>query len=129
MNGFSLVVVWVSMVGAFVSTIVSIRASFKFTTWAGSPFTRLALIASATMSAVYCLGYIWLLNHPQQGSEWSETLRPVGMISWVIGPWTAFPIALEYQMRKRARSMREQTAALLREVQGNGEDGHSGLSR
>lgn len=116
MSGFSLTVVWISMVGSAIATIVSIRASVMFTTWAGSPFTRLALILSATFSAVSCLGYVWLLNHPTRGGDWSATMRPVGMLSWMFGPWIAFPIALEYQMKRRAKKMKQKTAKLLKEV-------------
>lgn len=116
MSGFSLTVVIVSMVGSGLTTVLSVRAAIKLTSWAGSPWLRLALVISALQSTTYFVSYWWLLNHTDSGASWSEALRPIGALAWWIGPWPLFPLALEFHLKKRAKAMKAQAARMLEGV-------------
>lgn len=78
---------------------------------------RLALVISSTLSGVYAIGYWWLLNHQESVEEWSDALRPIGMLSWFIGPWIAFPLAFEHQLKSRVRQMKGKQVEILKEVE------------
>ena len=77
---------------------------------------KASLILSATMAFAYCLSYAWLLSHPDQVREWSRIMRPVGMLSWLFGPWTALPLALIRQVVKLRERMVTEAKQVIDEV-------------
>lgn len=98
-------VIWVSASGALLSAIGCSWAAFKVVSWKFGALLKASLILSATMAIAYCLSYLWLLSHQDQVEQWSRVMRPVGMISWIFGPWTALPLALIRQVLKLRHRM------------------------
>lgn len=109
-------VIWVSLVGSAVSALGCSYAAWKLVNWHSGALFRFSLILSATMAIAYCLSYGWLLSHPDQVVQWSRVMRPVGMMSWLIGPWTALPLALIRQVVKLTTTMRQKADEVLAEV-------------
>ena len=89
MNWLNESVLWISMFGALVAVVVTAYALRFVAGW-----IRLGFILNVIFAGVYALSYFWLIANPTRGGEWSRTLRPVGMASWWIGPWTMFPLTV-----------------------------------
>lgn len=109
-------VIWVSMAGSAVSAVGCSYAAWKLVTWQSGGLLRFSLTLSATMAIAFCLSYGWVLSHQDQVLTWSRVMRPVGMVSWVLGPWTALPLALIRQVVKLSKTMRDKADQLLAEV-------------
>lgn len=115
LGGCNLWVVYVSLIGTAVSLVITTWAIFHVTNWRFSAVLRFALIVAGTFIAMYHVSYWWLLLHDDQVVHWSNSMRPIGAISWFIGPWTAFPIALSVQTHKLRNRIRTEADEVLEE--------------
>lgn len=86
MNQLGVVDEWVaavSLIGAALSFIVSCRAARH-----GLLRFRPVHAAAAGLSAVYVVGYLWLLLLNPQVVTWSSVMRGFSMVAWVV-VWVA----------------------------------------
>ena len=65
---------------------------------------RLACNATATLALLYAASFIWLLANPDGVVQWSQFLRPVGVLAWVFA-WTWLPLELLRDYREKAKSI------------------------
>jgi hypothetical protein len=117
-------VIWVNLVGAFVSACLSFYVALWVSSWRFGIILRISLIFSGTLAWAYVASYFWLLGHPESVVAWSNTMRYVGMFAWWIGPWTALPLALRYQVTKMATRMKEEADKLISEYSLETEESH-----
>ena len=90
-------IVFFALVFSFCAAITNVYAALSFR------HTRLsyALWITAVLAFTYNVSYIWLLTHYDRAADWSQVMRPVGMVSWLI-PWTALPLAMLRYVHRRA---------------------------
>ena len=122
LQGFPLVVIYISAVGTAIVAIVASYVAVRAVSWSFGFWMKLSLILTAVFAAAYHVSYWWLLLHPTQAAEWSQTMRPVGMLAWFLGPWLALPLSTYRQARKVERKMRTEAEELLKEVRGSRPD-------
>lgn len=108
-------VIWINLLGAFVSACLSFYVALWVSSWRFGIILRIGLIFSGTLAWVYVASYVWLLSHWDQQQGWSETMRYVGMFAWWLGPWTALPLALMFQVQKLSTKMKEEAQQLIAE--------------
>jgi len=120
MSEWQTFVIWVSVVGSFIATIGCSWAAIRIVSWQSGALLKASLILSATMALVYCLSYLWLLSRPTETDLWSETMRPVGSLAWLLGPWTALPYALIRQSKKLKVRMEVGARKVIEEVREEG---------
>jgi hypothetical protein len=75
----SLTVVWISLglsACAAVALLLAARHSL--------PELRPTFAAGGVLAAIYCGSYIWLAFNYERAQEWSQLMRPVGMVSWLV---------------------------------------------
>ena len=96
---FSVFVIWFSMFMSAGAVVTNLYVAGKVSGW-----LRAALIVTAALAGTYCVSYIWLLANLDQAATWSKTLRPVGMLSWIV-PWMAFPCILKHYLEARGKEI------------------------
>ena len=60
----------------------------------------------ACLALFYAFAYWWLFFNPERVVEWSNFLRPFGVISW-IAAWTIEPIVFILYLQKSGRHLTE----------------------
>lgn len=107
-------VIWVSLAGSLLAAAGCAYAAIRIVSWQFGATLKLSLILSATLALAYSVSYIWLLDHPEDVEVWSRAMRPVGMLSWWLGPWLILPLSLIRQVLKLRTRMNEDAQALLK---------------
>ena len=74
-----LVVVWVSVGLSAFAAVACLLAARD-----GLPEMRWAHAGAGVLASIYCGSYIWLGFHFERAADWSQVMRPVGMVSWTI---------------------------------------------
>ena len=93
----------INMVGAFAAFGINSWAAMHMSGWLRRMFNVIAGLA-----LFYALAYFWLVLHLDQVKVWSDFLRPVGLVSWVVA-WCLEPIIITREMRKHSRKMLKET--------------------
>lgn len=77
---------------------------------------RRMFIIIAAMAWFYCVAYMWLVFHADRVEDWSNVIRPFGIMSWVMA-WCIEPILLVRYFRNSARRLHEAGVTAIREVE------------
>ena len=75
--------------------------------WAASHspgMVRKLFVTIGTLALFYSFAYWWLVFDPTIVREWSNLLRPVGIVTWLIA-WTIEPIVIVKQRHVDAREV------------------------
>lgn len=78
---------------------------------------RRMFMTIAGLAMFYAAAYWWLFYNPTRVNEWSDFLRPVGVLSW-IAAWTIEPVVFVRYLSKSGRNIRvkaEEQAAIGKE--------------
>lgn len=116
LHGFDLWVIYVSTFATGMVVIVAVTVSVRTVTWKFGVAKRLSLITTAVFAACYHVSYWWLLFNPTEAADWSEVMRPVGMVAWFLGPWLALPLTTFYQAIKISHRMERDAREMVEEV-------------
>lgn len=82
---WSLAVVYINIICSSVAALYCFKASRK--TYVNM---RPMYAAITALCATYCFSYIWLAFNVEDAALWSQVLRPVGAISWILAwAWPA----------------------------------------
>jgi hypothetical protein len=82
--------------------------------WLRRLFTTIAALAF-----MYSASYWWLLSNPDKPQEWSNFLRPIGVVTWVVA-WGIEPIILVHYLKRMGREMWRKAEKVVGEI----EDGY-----
>lgn len=106
-------VLWASVLGSLLGGLGCTYAAVRLVSWKFGGWLKLSLIISATLAFTYTAAYLWLLMNQEDVVFWSRTMRPLGMVAWFLGPWTALPFALIVQVLKLNNRMNQGRDELL----------------
>ena len=67
---------------------------------------RIMFIVIASLALLYSVSYWWLFFHPNRVQEWSNFLRPYGIVTWVVA-WSVEPVVLVLYLRRKAREIEQ----------------------
>lgn len=81
---------------------------------------RRLFIIIASLGFFYSLAYWWLFINPERGADWSNFLRPFGIITWIVA-WGIEPILLVKYLENRGKDIEQ--LALNRVIQAHEESG------
>lgn len=107
----NLAIAWANLIGAIVATGLNFYAARH-----GSIRARWVHAMTAVVGAAYIVGYVWLLctlSHPLQ---WSQTMRGVAVVAWVVVWW--MPAILSVRLRRRDVAAHAEAAAVIRALEG-----------
>lgn len=94
---FDMTVVWVSIgLSAIAAVALLLAARHSF------PELRATFAAGGILASIYCGSYIWLAFNLERAPDWSELMRPVGLLSWLVS-WT-LPAALSVRLYSKLRA-------------------------
>lgn len=84
---------------AWVACIAHIVAAVSTSGW-----LRRMFISIGSLALLYSFAYWWLFFNPERVQEWSDFLRPFGVITWVLA-WSIEPLVLVFYLRRRGREI------------------------
>ena len=84
---FDMFVVWANVGLSAIATVALLMASFR-----SFPELRASRAAAGVLAAIYCGSFIWLAFNYERSKEWSQLMRPVALLAWVI-VWILPPIS------------------------------------
>jgi len=90
---------WLALSGALTAFAVNVWASTKVI-----QEIRWLFVSIASLSLVYAVAYVVLLADIVTVATWSNFLRPIGLISWLIA-WSIEPYLLVRYAQKKAHSI------------------------
>ena len=99
MVGVITVLVAANALLAWAAGCAHIYGAINTSGWLRRMFTVIAALAW-----MYSLSYWWLFFHPDKPVEWSNFLRPIGIVTWVVA-WGIEPILLVHYLRKQGDKM------------------------
>ena len=70
-----------------------------------SGWLRRMFVAIAALAFFYSLAYWWLFWNPDRGGDWSDFLRPFGLITWIVA-WAVEPVVLVRYLVNRASELK-----------------------
>lgn len=76
---------------------------------------RWTFLSIGTLAFFYSLAYWWLLVNPDNVEQWSDFLRPFGIITWVLA-WTVEPFVLVHYLKGHASDIEARAARLVEKV-------------
>lgn len=96
---------------AWIAAMVHSWAATRVIGW-----LRKMFIGIAGLAFFYSLSYWWLFLNPDRGADWSEFLRPFGIITWVIA-WGIEPVILVRYLENRGKDLERLAALRIKEAQ------------
>ena len=92
----------VALVNAVLAWVSSMVHGWAATNTSGK--LRLMFIAISGLALFYSITYWWLYFNPERVEDWSNFLRPFGIVTWVVA-WSVEPVILVLYLRKRGNDM------------------------
>ena len=106
-----LTVALVNTVGAFTAFGINSWAAWHMSGWLRRMFNVIAGLA-----LFYSAAYLWLVLHLDKVQVWSDFLRPIGLITWIVA-WCLEPIIITRELRKRGNRMQRQATEVVERFQ------------
>lgn len=69
-----------------------------------SGLIRKMFIGICSLAVFYCAAYVWLFFNYTRSGEWSDFLRPFGLLTWVIA-WAIEPFILVTYLQRRGQEI------------------------
>lgn len=76
---FDLFVIWTNAVLAAIAAVTLLLAARH-----SFPELRATFAAGGVLASIYTGSYIWLAMNLERAKEWSQLMRPVGMVAWLV---------------------------------------------
>ena len=106
-NGWTIeAIAAVNAILAWVAAMVHAWAASKT-----SGYLRKMFVVIASLALFYSLAYWWLFFFPDRGEEWSNFLRPFGIVTWVVA-WSVEPLILIKYLSNRANELEHKAGEL-----------------
>ena len=105
----TLAIAWANLIGAFVATVLNVQAARH-----GAIRARWLHAMTAVVGVAYVFGYSWLLCTLDDPRRWSETMRGVAVVAWVIVWWT--PAILSLRLHRRDAEALAEAEELIRSL-------------
>lgn len=100
----------VNAVMAWCAALAHVYAALSTGGW-----LRRMFIAIASLALFYSFAYWWLFFNPERVVEWSDFLRPVGLLTWV-GAWTLEPFVLVHYMKRKSSELQQRAQSAVDEA-------------
>ena len=65
---------------------------------------RVMFIGIGSLALFYSFAYWWLFFNQSRASDWSDFLRPVSILAWILA-WGIEPLVLVHYMKRRASEL------------------------
>ena len=92
-------VTFMNVIGASIAFGVNLWASIRL-----PGKIRWMFQAIASLALVYCVAYFWLLFNPDKVEVWSDFLRPLSILTWVVA-WAIEPVLIVREFERRAKEI------------------------
>lgn len=86
---------------AWIAFLAHIYAASKTSMWLRKMFMGIGALA-----LFYSCAYWWLFFNPERVVEWSNFLRPFGVLTWIIA-WAVEPLVLLIYLQRSGASIRQ----------------------
>ena len=104
-------------IAAWAAAMVHTWAAINVMGWLRKMFVTIACLAF-----FYSLAYWWLFLNPDRGADWSDFLRPFGIITWAVA-WGIEPVVLVRYLTRRGQQIEQLgKARLAQSVEQSGVD-------